>query len=116
MCGCGISLPSWSRFWGTAAAGHADVISIDSSFLVTIGEPVTIEQQTIYFLDEGATLRTWAIQRGVTTQEVIALMEEPEHSITTVPEPLTWAMMLIGFVGLGLMGWRAQQKVGTAHT
>ena len=23
-----------------------------------------------------------------------------------VPEPSTWAMMLVGFVGLGFMGWR----------
>ena len=29
-----------------------------------------------------------------------------------VPEPSTWAMIAIGFMGLGLMGWRAQQKVG----
>lgn len=27
----------------------------------------------------------------------------------TVPEPSTWAMMLIGFGGLGLAGWRARQ-------
>jgi hypothetical protein len=26
---------------------------------------------------------------------------------TTVPEPSTWAMMLLGFVGLGLMGYQS---------
>jgi PEP-CTERM motif len=25
---------------------------------------------------------------------------------TTLPEPTTWMMMLIGFAGLGLAGWR----------
>ena len=27
-------------------------------------------------------------------------------SITPVPEPSTWAMMLIGFAGLGFVGYR----------
>ena len=27
-------------------------------------------------------------------------------SMTTVPEPSTWAMMLLGFAGLGFAGWR----------
>ena len=33
---------------------------------------------------------------------------------TTVPEPTTWAMMLLGFAGLGLMGWRAKRRAPTA--
>jgi hypothetical protein len=28
----------------------------------------------------------------------------------TIPEPSTWAMMLIGFAGLGYAGYRAQRK------
>jgi hypothetical protein len=27
-----------------------------------------------------------------------------------VPEPSTWAMMLLGFAGLGFMGYRASAK------
>jgi PEP-CTERM motif len=27
-----------------------------------------------------------------------------------VPEPSTWAMMLLGFVGLGYAGWRARRQ------
>jgi PEP-CTERM motif len=31
-----------------------------------------------------------------------------------VPEPSTWTMMLVGFAGLGAVGWRAQRKWGIA--
>jgi PEP-CTERM motif len=31
-------------------------------------------------------------------------------SIATVPEPSTWAMMLLGFAGLGFAGYRASRK------
>jgi PEP-CTERM motif len=29
-----------------------------------------------------------------------------------VPEPSTWAMMLLGFAGLGYAGYRSSQKTG----
>ena len=32
------------------------------------------------------------------------------HSVTAVPEPSTWAMMLIGFVGLGVAGRRVRRR------
>ena len=37
-------------------------------------------------------------------------------SIYSVPEPSTWAMMLIGFAGLGYAGWRRRSKLGVAAT
>jgi hypothetical protein len=33
---------------------------------------------------------------------------------STVPEPSTWAMMLLGFSGLGFMGWRSSRRAA-AH-
>jgi hypothetical protein len=32
------------------------------------------------------------------------------------PEPSTWAMMLIGFAGLGYAGWRQRSKLRPAAT
>jgi hypothetical protein len=31
-------------------------------------------------------------------------------SVTAVPEPSTWAMMLAGFAGLGFLGWRGSRN------
>jgi PEP-CTERM motif len=31
-------------------------------------------------------------------------------TVTSVPEPATWAMMLLGFAGLGFTGYRATKK------
>ena len=33
---------------------------------------------------------------------------------TVVPEPSTWAMMLLGFAGLGFVGYRASRRTGAA--
>ena len=32
------------------------------------------------------------------------------HSATSIPEPSTWAMMLLGFAGLGFVGWRGSRR------
>jgi hypothetical protein len=37
---------------------------------------------------------------------------DPPDPTSTVPEPSTWAMMLIGFVGLGFAGYRARIRRG----
>lgn len=35
-------------------------------------------------------------------------------NISAVPEPATWAMMLLGFLGLGFMGYRKSNKTGSS--
>jgi hypothetical protein len=34
--------------------------------------------------------------------------------LSSVPEPSTWAMMLLGFAGLGFAGYRASRRTGMA--
>jgi PEP-CTERM motif len=46
--------------------------------------------------------------------EVALFVVNPGGSITAaVPEPSTWAMMLLGFAGLGYAGWRGSRKAGS---
>lgn len=35
-------------------------------------------------------------------------------NISAVPEPATWAMMILGFLGLGFLGYRKSSKAGAA--
>ena len=35
---------------------------------------------------------------------------DPPGGASAVPEPSTWAMLLIGFAGLGFLGWRGSRK------
>jgi len=35
-------------------------------------------------------------------------------NISAVPEPTTWAMMILGFSGLGFLGYRKSRKTGDA--
>jgi hypothetical protein len=34
--------------------------------------------------------------------------------VAAIPEPSTWAMLLLGFAGLGFLGWRSQRRAGAA--
>lgn len=35
-------------------------------------------------------------------------------AVTAVPEPSTWAMLMLGFAGLGYLGWRTKRKAFVA--
>jgi hypothetical protein len=53
-------------------------------------------------------------QSGSTaTFEGLSLTDSPE--VAAVPEPSTWAMMMLGFAGLGVMSYRkSRRKDGTS--
>jgi hypothetical protein len=38
----------------------------------------------------------------------------PPTSIGAVPESSTWVMMILGFVGLGFMGYRKRDTIASA--
>jgi PEP-CTERM motif len=57
--------------------------------------------------DDSYTLTAY-IRHGFSSGESSLMLDaiELEHSASAVPEPSTWAMLLIGFAGLGYAGYR----------
>jgi PEP-CTERM motif len=39
----------------------------------------------------------------------------PGSTTGSIPEPATWAMMLVGFAGLGVAGYRASRRTAATH-
>jgi hypothetical protein len=78
--GCTVGGPVYAP---TAAAGWASSIFAHAKFGANAGDIITIQ--------------AIAIPTGFSDSTV---------AITQVPEPATWAMMLMGFAGLGFAGYR----------
>lgn len=54
--------------------------------------------------------RLLAPARGVTSQ----YFDDVSLTVAAVPEPSTWAMMILGFVGVGYMAYRKKAGVATS--
>jgi hypothetical protein len=61
------------------------------------GQPTTIDPESYFILDGGNGTK---LDQGTFSGDLT----------TAVPEPSTWAMMLIGFVGIGFMTYRRSRK------
>jgi hypothetical protein len=97
-----VSSFSGSYFPGAATTGYLvlegatqfPVDLVTTNALCTAGNPCTEPYFTFMRLDWTATYQTTPYAPGG----------------STVPEPTTWALMLLGFAGLGLAGCRRQAK------
>jgi hypothetical protein len=47
---------------------------------------------------------------GLSTKLDFDLSAASTASVSAVPEPSTWAMMILGFAGVGFMAWRRKSK------
>jgi phosphatidylinositol-3-phosphatase len=74
-----------------------DVLYTHASDLVTLQDIFHVESDGPYLGGAGGA-------------NSLADLFKPGAIPSTVPEPSTWAMMLLGFAGLGFAGWRARLK------
>jgi hypothetical protein len=66
---------------------------------------------------DGATGFTGPLGAGqysVWVQDTVPFNYDFRFNISTVPESSTWAMMLLGFVGLGLAGYQVSRRTAAA--
>jgi hypothetical protein len=77
----------------TTATGIVQSFSDNSTQPFTATAPFSLTEEVIYTLQPNGEL----LNRGV------------GMVLTSVPEPSTWAMMALGFAGLGFMGYRSSR-------
>ena len=76
------------------------------SFSTVSGQPFTLE--TLALTDVSAGLHNLIFQ-GLATCDETAFLDNVSlvtGAVISVPEPSTWAMMLLGFTGLGFAAYR----------
>jgi hypothetical protein len=84
-----------------AVPGFPIAINQNGSFTLVSGDGVLANQASQFF-DNGETLTFVPASVTVTDQS----------SVAAVPEPSTWAMMLVGFGGLGFLSYRRSRRNG----
>ncbi len=90
-------------------------ITIDGTTYVPTATPISpyAEELTVSGLSlSGSTI---TVQPNAGSQPWI-FVSEVQFNGSTVPEPSTWAMMLLGFVGLGFAGYRKAELGRTAFS
>ena len=108
-------------FFGSTAGAGPGTFAIDlSDFVTTDGDKITnITYSTGNFLDSGGDFTnvswngTTAVFTGSTGTDYDALGGTSvifNVSLAAVPELATWALLGIGFLGLGLVRWRANRS------
>ena len=103
--------------FATPAAISSGVLYDD--VIADTGGPITIspEGQTISLSANLVADDTYTLLHG-TVQEILGSgelgpLEAVNIAATAIPEPSTWAMMLLGFVGLGYAGFRKARARST---
>ena len=73
--------------------------------------PSAISQTSRRLLVNSRLLNSTRDEHTEQTSEILAnnlasRTTDAPDAVSAVPEPTTWLMMLIGFAGLGIYGWR----------
>jgi hypothetical protein len=88
--------------------GFAFVSTVGISFVTAAGQSVNV------FSFDGQMTPPTGNAYGERSENPSVPFGVGHFTLTAVPEASTWAMMVIGFAGLGVAGYRASQKRGPA--
>jgi PEP-CTERM motif len=126
------SLTQYSQLDVTGAASLDGLLDVTSKFALATGDSFTIMElgsvtgDFTSFMYDGSTCTggagdTWSCANGA---EFALAFNGPgtvdldlnvlKAGTPTVPEPSTWAMMIVGFAALGFLAHRRQQRAATA--
>ena len=95
-------LAIWATEYNTSATGFAD-IAIQNDYNSLIADTFANTGYARVLIPAG----NWPNDTSLSQMMVVG-------TSSTVPEPSTWAMMLLGFAGLGLAGYRKSRRIATA--
>jgi hypothetical protein len=112
----GTSGPGGNMEADNATGDYVGVYGVLSSIFVPasyisgspLSDSATWDNQS--FSSVGATPGAYKWTWGSGTHADSFTLEIGGSGPSPVPEPATWAMLLLGFAGLGYVGWRTQRK------
>jgi hypothetical protein len=112
------ALSSFSFFWGSMDAYNTITLSDGTSFtganvaalFAPQGQSNGCQLQTdcnrqVTFTDTSGLLKGFTLTSSANSFEIT--------NISAVPEASTWAMMILGFLGVGFLGYRKSSKSST---
>ena len=90
-----------------SVAGASRLVDVPAFYLsgTALSDSMTFDSATFASLGATPGTYTWTWGSGVNADS-FTLQIGPA---SVIPEPSTWAMMLLGFAGLGLAGWRRRR-------
>jgi hypothetical protein len=99
------TLPAGPQTWG-----HLHAFSTTASDFVAGLNTLTMQVTATNYINEGARLRGWLVYSASPVPEAALV-----GAGSAIPEPSTWAMMLLGFAGLGFAAFRRGSLIPRKH-
>jgi PEP-CTERM motif len=96
-----------AKVWG----GNSDV-ALDLTHLIGTLGPLTGTNFSTGATDPFSPISKYSLTLGVIVARTAAGTSSGDFNVSAIPEPSTWAMMVLGFAGIGFMAYRRKSKTG----
>jgi hypothetical protein len=105
---CTFSSPDLSYLFFDPATPGGISGTVTGTFTFLNESSQTSQKMDFNLIITDASKLTWDFTE--TNQGAVQITKEGTYYVAAVPEPSTWAMMLLGFAGLGFMAYRRKSK------